>query len=311
MNRPFSRYWMNQYPFMITRRFTLFLGAIGIALQLMLFTSCDKFKGEQTIPAYITIDSIYITTDMSTQGSASANITDAWVYVDDIQIGAFQLPARIPVLQRGTHVVKILPGIKQNGIAATRATYPFYAPIEQTIELTEGSTTALGVLKTNYISTTEFDLIEGFEGVTIAIDTTIRSEVALTLTAPGSPLTFEGNHSGEVRIDTVGRLFECTNDQDFLIPFAPVYLEMNFNINNTLVVGLFLYGISVIQQVPVVYLKRTDGEWKKIYIDLTNSLNAYSGMIQFRIFLSAIQETSVVEALILIDNIKVVTRKTN
>ncbi len=309
MNRPFSRYWKNQYLFMITRRSILFFGTIGITLQLMLVTSCDKFEGDQTIPAYLTIESIYITTSLSVQGSASAKITDAWVYVDDMQIGTFQLPARVPVLQRGTRVVKILPGIKQNGIAATRASYPFYAPIEQTVELTEGDTTALGVLKTNYLPTTEFDLIEGFEGVTIVFDTTLRSEVALTLTPFGSPLTFEGEHSGEIRMDTVGRFFECTNDKDILIPFAPVYLEMNFNTNNTLVVGLFLYGVSVIQQVPVIYLKPTDGEWKKIYIDLTNSLNAYTGMVQFRIFFSAIQETSVDEALILIDNIKVVTRK--
>ena len=151
MNHPFSQYWKNQNLFMTTRRFTLLLGAIGIALQLMLFTSCDKFKGDQTIPAYLTIDSIYLTTSLSMQGSASAKITDAWVYVDEVQIGAFQLPARIPVLERGMHEVQILPGIKQNGIAATRAAYPFYAPIEQTLELTEGDTTTLGVLKTNYL----------------------------------------------------------------------------------------------------------------------------------------------------------------
>ena len=294
---------------MITRRSTLLLGAIGIALQLMLFTSCDKFKGDQTIPAYLTIDSIYITTSLSMQGSASAKITDAWVYVDDMQIGAFQLPARVPVLQKGMHVVKILPGIKKNGIAATRVAYPFYIPVEETLDLKEGDTTAMGVLKSNYYPTTEFDLIEGFEGVTLFFDTTLRSEVALELTPIGSPLTFEGNHSGEVRMDSVGQFFECVNDRDFLIPFAPVYLELNFNTNNTLVMGVFLYGISVIQQVPIIFLQPTDGKWKKIYVDMTNTLNAYSGMIQFRVFLSAIQETSVDEALILMDNIKVVTRK--
>ncbi len=110
-------------------------------------------------------------------------------------------------------------------------------------------------------------------------------------------------------MDSVSQFFECTNDKDFLIPFAPVYLELNFNTNNTLVMGLFLYGVGVIQQVPVIYFRPTEGEWKKIYVDLTNSLNAYSGMIQFRIFFSALQEASVDEALILMDNIKVVTRK--
>ncbi|NQV02329.1 MAG: hypothetical protein HQ542_06775 [Bacteroidia bacterium] len=291
---------------MTIRRSTIYL---FIAFTLVLITSCEKFKGDQTIPAYIKIDSIYLTTSTSTQGSASASIVDAWVYIDDNLIGAFQLPATFPVLAKGTHDLKILPGVKLNGIAATRMIYPFFAPIEQSIELTEGDTTVIGVQKTSYISTTIFDLIEGFEGLSITLDTTLRSEVALFLTEPGDTLTFEGNHSGMVRMDTVNQFFECVNDMDFVIPFAPVFMEMNFRTNNVFVVGIFLYGLTAIQQVPVIYLNPTDNKWKKIYINLTNSLNAYPGMQKFRIFISAIQESSVSEALILFDNIKVVTRK--
>jgi len=294
---------------MILRNSTLLLAIILIASQLILSTSCEKFEGDQAIPAYITIDSIYLTTSLPVQGSASASITDAWLYVNDVQIGTFQLPARIPVLANGTNNVKVLPGIKQNGISTTRASYPFYAPIEQTLDLSEGDTTPVGVIRTNYLPTTVFDMIEGFEGVAIAFDTTKRSEVALTLTPEGSPLTFEGNHSGLIEMNSAGKMFECINDKDFIIPFAPVYLEMNFMTNNTLVVGIFMYGASVIQQVPILYLNPTDGIWKKVYVNLTNSLNAYPGMIQFRVFLSAIQSTSVARAEILFDNVKVVTRK--
>lgn len=280
-----------------------------IAFALVLITSCEKFKGDQTIPAYISIDSIYLTTSPSTQGSASASIVDAWIYIDDDLIGAFQLPARFPVLARGTHNLKILPGIKLNGIAATRMIYPFFAAIDQSVELTEDETTLLGVQKTNYLSSTMFNLIEGFEGISIVFDTTIRSEASLLLTEPGSPLTFEGNHSGMVAMDTVNQFFECVNDKDFDIPFAPVFVEMNFRTNNVFVVGVYLYGPTTIQQVPIIYLNPTGDEWKKIYINLTNSLNAYTGMQKFRIFISAIQTASVSEALILFDNIKVVTRK--
>ncbi|MFH1297396.1 MAG: hypothetical protein ABIJ04_09010 [Bacteroidota bacterium] len=276
---------------------------------ITLITSCEKFKGDQTIPAYISIDSIYLTTSLSAQGSASASIVDAWVYIDDNLIGAFQLPARFPVLARGTHDLKILPGIKLNGIAATRMNYPFFAAIELPVELTEEVTTPIGVQKTNYLSTTLFELIEGFEGVSIVFDTTLRSEVPLLLTEPGSPLTFEGNHSGMVQMDSINRFFECVNDKDFDIPFAPVFVEMNFRTNAVFVIGIYLYGLSTIQQVPIIYLNPTGDEWKKIYINLTNSLNAYPGMQKFRIFISAIRSSSVEEVLILFDNIKVVTRK--
>ena len=62
-------------------------------------TSCEKFSGDQTIPAYLGIDSIYLSTDYNSEGTASQRITDAWVYVDDEFLGAFELPARLPVLK--------------------------------------------------------------------------------------------------------------------------------------------------------------------------------------------------------------------
>ncbi|MBN1199315.1 MAG: hypothetical protein JXA23_08185 [Bacteroidales bacterium] len=289
------------------RNYTTYL---FLAFIPVLILSCEKFKGDQEIPAYITIDSLYLSTT-SNQGSASANIVDAWVYLDDNLVGAFQLPARFPVLALGTHDLKILPGIKINGIAATRMAYPFFAPVELSVDLAELDTSSVGIQKTTYLSSTVFDLIEGFEGITIAFDTTKRSEAALLLTGPGDSLTFEGNHSGMVSMDTVNQFFECINDKDFDIPYAPVFLEMNFRTNNVFVVGVYLYGISAIQQVPIIYLTPTGNEWKKVYINLTNTVNAYTDMQKFRVFISAIQSSASPNALILMDNIKVVTRKSD
>lgn len=293
---------------MTIRKFILLLFVLLISV---LIASCEKFKGDQEVPAYITIDSIYLTTSLSVQGSTSASIVDAWVYLDENLVGAYQLPARFPVLARGEHNLKILPGIKLNGIAATRMVYPFFAPIELTAEFKDLDTIAVGVQKTTYLASTIFDLIEDFDGVAIAFDTTVRSEAALLLTGPDDSLTFEGNHSGMVRMDTVNQFFECVNDKDFNIPFAPVFVEMNFRTNNVFVVGVFLYGTTAIQQVPIMYLNPTGNEWKKIYINLSNTLIAYNGMQKFRIFISAIQTAPETEALILFDNIKVVTRESN
>lgn len=289
--------------------FTRFLFVFFLFSVTGFFSGCEKFKGDQTIPAYITIDSIFLTTTPASQGSSSALITDAWVYINDVQIGTFQLPARFPVLYTGKQKIKILPGIKQNGVAATRASYPFFSPIEKEITLGELDTTAIGVVSTTYLTSTLFELIEDFEGVTCLLDTTTRSEAALGVTS-GPPLTFEGSHSGMVVMDSLTDFFECVNDRDFLIPYAPVYLELNFNTNNVFAAGVYLYGATTIQQVPVVYMNPTYGSWKKIYIDLTNTLNGYTGFQKFRIFFSAIKSTEVDSALILMDNVKVVTRTT-
>lgn len=300
--RRHSNHSMSKRKFLQTIQFSCLLG-------LFLATvSCEKFEGNQTIPAYLKIDSIFLQTDYSTEGTAFQSFTDAWVYIDDALIGAFQLPAEFPVLAKGTHKLTIMPGIKKNGIAATRTNYPFCESIITNINLYEDSTVSLGGQKTVYQSTTEFFMIENFDGVVLSLDTTKRSVAGIQQTPSGWPGTFEGSHSGLIRMDSVGSMFECTNKTDFIIPAAPVYMELNFNTNISVAVGVFLYGYSSIVQAPVVYLSPTEGKWKKIYIDLTNALNSQTGMVNFRIFFNAIQPAGVINAEIRLDNIKVLTR---
>ena len=95
-------------------------------LLLIAVTNLKVIKQFQPI---LQIDSVSLDTNYYEQGSNFKAITDAWVYVDDGLIGAFELPATIPVLAEGKHKLEIRPGIKLNGISSTRAPYPFYQPI--------------------------------------------------------------------------------------------------------------------------------------------------------------------------------------
>ena len=152
---------------------------------------------DQEIPAYISIDSISLTTNYATQGTASQNITDAWVYLDDNLVGAFQLPVkRIPILATGKHKISVQPGIKKDGIGATRTNYVFYNTIERTVNLAEDSITKMGTLNTTYQETTTFFLKEDFDGLAVKLDTTPSSEVGIDLTAPGHHLLSRGTIPG-------------------------------------------------------------------------------------------------------------------
>jgi len=273
--------------------------------------SCEKFSGDQSIPAYLSIDSIYLTTDYSKQGTNSQNITDVWVYVDDELLGAYELPARFPVLKSGTHTVKLWPGIKKNGISATRIGYEYYVPIQKNIIFKEDSTCQLGVLKTTYQTPAFFAWMEDFDGAGCSLDSTQGSSAYIEKTPSGSPLTFQGAHSGIVALDSLHDYFQCQTHEVYSIPSSSVFLEMNFNTTNTFIVGVFTYaGINAIQT-PIITLNRTNGNWKKIYIDLTTTLNAYTGMSSFRVYLGALKNSDVGESYILFDNFKLVTRKTN
>lgn len=270
--------------------------------------SCEKFEGDQTVPAYISIDSIALQINDPEEGTASQNITDAWVYIDENLVGIYQLPAHFPVLSSGKHRMTILPGIKRDGIGTTRVTYPFYSMINSNVTLAQDSTAHFSLLKTTYETTTRFIWEEDFEDVSISMDTTKKSNVGIELTQ-GS-LTFEGNHSGMIQMDSANSFFEVVTHNQFPIPVGePIYLEMNFNTNNAFNVGVFILGAAyTVYQVPIITLVPTNNSWKKIYIDLSYTLNAYPGTSYFKVYMGNFKDPAVDHALILFDNLKVVSR---
>ena len=61
----------------------IIIPAFSVVFLIIIFTSCDKFQGDQTVPAYLSIDSISFVTDNDLQGTDNQKIADVWVYVDD------------------------------------------------------------------------------------------------------------------------------------------------------------------------------------------------------------------------------------
>ena len=59
---------------------------------LLLFTACEK-EDTNGVPAFITINTITLD-----EGNATANITDAWVYINDQLQGVYELPAQFPLI---------------------------------------------------------------------------------------------------------------------------------------------------------------------------------------------------------------------
>jgi len=67
----------------------------------------------------------------------------------------------------------------------------------------------------------------------------------------------------------------------------------------------------MLYQTPIITLNPTEGQWKKIYIDLTTTLNAYTGMSSYRVYLYAFKDKGLKQSTLLFDNFKIVTRKTS
>jgi hypothetical protein len=306
----------------------------GLCLMFILAfiaVSCNKFEGDQTVPAYIRIDSISVYTDYETQGAPTHNITDAWVYINDQAIGAYELPAIFPVLAKGLTQVRVDPGIKLNGIAALRSPYPFYQSIVQDVFLTEGETVDLNTdtlftgaqavpyhMKTTYYENLEFVWMEDFEDPGISLDSTGKSKTDIIRTQPANnPEAFIASYSkysGLMILDEERYLIDvATNvgyDEGFILPKGgqPVFLEIDFKNNNYFTAGFYARTLSQIIQHPVLNMNPSS-EWKKIYVNLTPGVSSQVNALDFNIFLGAVKEDGVDEARILIDNIKLIHRK--
>lgn len=268
----------------------------------MFMWSCDRFEGDQTIPAYIHIDSIAFEAGFG-QGSSSHKITDAWVYIDGELIGAFQLPVTLPVLKKGEHELMIKAGIKLNGISSTRVNYPFYAPFYQDIQLTEDSVTNISPA-VEYYPTAKFAWIENFESGGVSLEKTTDSDTILQKTSAPADV-FEGNYSGVIYLDDSATLFEAATISAFYLPTngSAVFLEMDYLVNNAITIGVIGQGGGQIIQTPVLYLY-PNSKWNKVYINLTPEVTNMGNSNEFKIFIGAVKQDGVEHPKMMIDNLK-------
>ncbi|MCF8231234.1 MAG: hypothetical protein K9J27_03515 [Bacteroidales bacterium] len=279
----------------------------GITLLSLIFifviAGCDKDDKGQKIPSYIHIDSISLHgNEYFSEGSLSHKITDAWVYVNNHLIGVFELPATFPVLDEGKNDVMIRAGIKMNGISSTRIPYPFFSDYDTSGVMLEKEKITTLMPSVQYHDSTKIPWRENFDNSELKLkpkdsDTNILIDNA----AP-----FEGSGSGKVVLEGKKRIFEAISDTTYQFPRGEaVFLEMNFKTNIEVKTGIYALTSTGDQQRPIVVLNPTD-HWKKIYINLTNSIgNAYPAR-NFRIFLSILRKENEPEAKVYLDNLKVI-----
>ena len=100
-----------------------------LSILFYLFSSCRTKPTEARVPAYIYIPEFVIDNTQNTSGLEifSHNIKDVWVYLDNDNQGAYELPAMIPIAESGKHRIELRPGILNAGITIARRPFPYYA----------------------------------------------------------------------------------------------------------------------------------------------------------------------------------------
>lgn len=257
-------------------------------------------------PVYIHIDKFTFSCDPSTEGSATAKITDAWIYINEQAVGVYQLPCTIPIIADGETHILISPGIMRNGIPDKRAAYDNYISFKDTVTLLPLDTVTL-LPATHYISGLKFNWMEDFEkGCSLSNyggDTGI-----VRVNATDTAQVLSGTTSGVVKLtDNKTRMLIRTNTP-LVVPTdgTPLYMEMDYKNDIPLTIGFIadVNGVAVSHDYVTLNPKKY---WNKIYFDFTEPFASLKAT-NYHIVFKATKSVDGTSAYIRLDNIKFITR---
>lgn len=268
-------------------------------LLLCLATACKKDGGTPSY-AHFTSPKVYSTEEHDT---ISAKITDLWVYVNDEPAGVWEVGRSVPLLASGTSTIKLIAGIRRNGVTDDRIQYPFYATYEKQVTLQQEGTIELKPVFNYYTGLQRW--VEDFSGGGVALDT-------VDCTSPLVRYTTSDSAYGGCILDATHSTFRCEDSGNALdIEYgATAFLELDYRSNVQLVVGT-RYKVSDVQyQVPYVYVTPTYAgygqmPWNKVYIDLGTPLSV-SGATDKRFYIEANLPDGSSTGRVDIDNIRVI-----
>ncbi|GIV34845.1 MAG: hypothetical protein KatS3mg031_2380 [Chitinophagales bacterium] len=251
---------------------------------------------EEPVPAYLFIPSASITAT-SGQGSLSQKITDVWIYAEGRLQGVYELPALFPILRTGQTHILVYAGIQLNGIASTRAEYPFYTADTFEILMEPARVDTLYPL-VSYTADAIFAFIEDFESTAGFSNVTRTNE---------SADVFEGQYSGLLSAPVQDVVAKSNADVPIPYQSTAVFLEMDYRNTHLFEAGLEVrYGSETYQVSKLKIPARS--QWNKLYINFTpevNQLNADS----YRIYFKVPAESDPTAVKILLDNLKLIYAK--
>jgi hypothetical protein len=252
-------------------------------------SSCATFDPPVVVPVYGHIDSIHFVVpfdSMAKQGSPSAKITYAWVYLDNNPVGAFQLPCTFPMITgNGVHSIEVYPGITPVDGTSAASIYPFYQYYSVTLNLQQGSTYKIKPTST-YYKWSQFPLMENFSeapgGQPIHVinyhgggNASAGSQTTMLVT-DNPNITFDRHGgSGMAIVNQSHNYYIGITNPPVALPTltTPVYVELNYRATTSFAIGLFEDDTATQIQPVIIYPTAT---WNKIYVTLNSTISEYS-----------------------------------
>lgn len=281
----------------------LYFGFFSLLFIGLLYNSCNVINPKEPVPTYIQIDSVQLnSTDYNVHGSVKHKITDVWVYYNYQLLGAFELPAKVPIIANGTGQIQVVAGIWDNGMSGTRAKYPFYtvdtftfnASPTQTIHHIPKFTCRTGDFITYKLENFE----QGNTFVKYAGDSNI-----IRSSDPANK--FEEDWVGLIDLhDSINDIQAITSTEYALTPNKDAYVEFHYKSDINFSIYTYIYHAGDQYVMEVMSLKAREN-WTKIYLNVTGFAAAYQ-YGKFKFIIKAALPANKSQAKVLLDNFKIV-----
>jgi len=268
---------------------------------LLIISGCTLINEPEKIPAYIQIDAVELSVKVG-QGANTQNFKDIWVYVNGESIGAYELPAVVPVIFDDNEVdLSFQAGIRVNGTASNPNYYPFTTVYETTISLKANDTIQID------------PVFEYISGTLVAFNESFESDHGFVLDVDGDTSTYlirtgldasSGSYSGFMSIegDTVMEVGAEYLVEDFPENGSSVYLELDYKSNVIFDIALIGYNAQSSDKYYFLAINPKEN-WNRIYIDMTRIL-IDSGFDSYRFVVGVSNIGYDYPAALYIDNVK-------
>lgn len=239
------------------------------------------------------------------------------VYVNNKNLGCWEVPCKVPVLDVNsldTCSLVLIPAFPISGMTNTIYGYPFLNICRQKVILQKGTTYEVSQNPPRYVYSeyARFPFFETFSNSTSFSPTSV-SLTNLTFT----PTVYEGNNVGEIILNDENGLSFDVASSAFYAPVGSyrTLLEIRYKTEvDVQVAAKMSTAYNPYIAYPVGGFYASPDEWKTIHFDLSNVINSYhssaGSVTEMTLVLSGVG-TENQEKRVEIDDIKVVYIKTS
>lgn len=292
---------MHILPQALLRSYSAMRYSAVICCCIALLGSCTK---NGPVPSYVVLKPAVVLA-ANGRDTLSSRITDFWVYVNDQPAGVWEAGKRIPVIAEGATELKLIAGVRRNGVVSDRIQYPHYLTMASTVDLLpELARTVEPVFRYSNNLTIWSEPFEN-SGMLLEPDTSI-GQAAFTIEPNGPWSSY-----GQIVLNEENRAFRAVTAEPFNVgAYDVAFIEFDHASDMQFQVGIrYTSTAGITYHVPYLTVQpslQQDGMpvWSHLYIEATSLFQSVSGSDKRIYFSSSLG--SLTRGTVKLDNIRVV-----